>query len=182
MMKALMVAWLVLLPVVAMAEIDYGQLYWTTADTTGVPFADTLRLWVAQESSHPNELMYAVKNFRWIGPTAYQLSGAGSINPSYPVPGMLTVHAHLEQPSPNFWFNGNRSCVFEASLSLDSASPTFLGGPYKLTCGISETTHFPSPFIIEGIMTFQGAAPPAEHALTRSQLNASGMSLAGAPK
>jgi hypothetical protein len=177
MKTALLMALLVLLPAVSMAEIDYGQLCWTTN------FADSFRLWVTQEDSPepPDgdplaEPMFAIKAMRMDGPTAYRLGGSGSAHPSYPVKGMYTLSAHLEQPSPNFWFNSNRACVFEASIDAKT-----LGGTWRLVCGIQETTGLPTPFITKGTMTF---APDCELlvplvTMTRTQMREQGLRLAG---
>jgi hypothetical protein len=179
MTKALLTALLVMLPLVAMAEIDYGQLCWTTN------FADSFRLWVTQEGdaeiSIPNgdplaEPMFAIKSMLMNGPTDYRLAGAGSAHPSYPVKGMYTLSAHLEQRSPNFWFNGNRSCVFEGSIDAKT-----LGGTWRMVCGIQEVPGLPTPSIIRGTMTF---APDCELLvplvnMTRTQMRAQGLRLAG---
>lgn len=120
--RLLMVLALLTVAISAQAATDEGVHCW---DAT--PFDDQLRLWTVI-ATDLEEMMVGFPAGFWQGPGAYQMNlVGGSVNPSYPIPGTLSLSVRLDNASSFF---GNRpNCRLRAELD-----PETFDGSWSLRC------------------------------------------------
>lgn len=157
-----MILMLITVAISAQASTDLGSHCW---DAT--PFDDQLRLW-AVVATDPDLTMIGFPAGFWQGPGAYQLNVVGgSVNPSYPIPGTLSLSVRLDNASSFF---GNRpNCRLRAELD-----PETFNGSWSMRCTNPEAA---GVFSVGGFLTYVGCGspPPSEVQFQRSF----GSSLAG---
>lgn len=151
---------LLLIAISAQAATDLGPHCW---DAT--PFDDQLRLW-AVVATDPDVTMIALPAGFWQGPPAYQMNiVGGSVNPSYPIPGTLSLSVRLDNASSFF---GNRpNCRLRAELD-----PETYDGSWSMRCTNPESA---GVFSVGGFLVHVDCDSPSPSTVRFQQSFGSGL-------